>query len=1037
MGVHDLWSIVEPVRESVPLYSLSGKTLAVDLSLWVCEAQHVQAMMGRVTKPHLRNLFFRVSSLTLMGVKLVFVMEGEAPKLKAETMNKRTETRYGGFKKASGSKSSSNTGRGRFKAVLREVGPPLSSYSQNKLMLSTLAPLLHIFCPSPTHLLPLSCPSPAPVLPSSCSSPAPILQCAEMLDYLGVPWVTAAGEAEAMCAYLDSQGLVDGCITNDGDAFLYGARTIYRNFNMNSKDPQVDCYRTSRVQTELNLSRENLVGLAVLLGCVGKEQALRLIQLLKGQTLLQRFIQWKGEDAGTSKEVVKKVAHCHVCRHPEHYVFPEDHPAEDHHEVRTVEEEALFRVAYPEVVESYLRDKALAEENKTKKKKQKSKKEKPCDASDGISVLLAQMTLQSSSNTQPQMLLPSISNLEEPEVVILDTPVNHKKSKDDHSSVGDCPSTPLPCAQSEATASPNVSAVINALHLSDIDWDALSFTSSPTQQSATNHTTEPKPSKTTDGELKGENVKQRSSSDVIETNSKSAVELCYTECPLRERVLMRNAAKATDHIQIANDVVSKQLNYELASLKHVSPYDSKPTGQIPNKGCSDSKLLTKPAVNKKEPLADKQQCATNTAEPETHSSKQQLRPAVEAQRKTMDKRNGSQKPPQRFKFVRTAISSSTVPTQRCHSDPGQTDKDKNMLQTTKKSVCTSVCSSGEESDAENQQKLPVICPSCPPFCVDVWECLDISNMELEVVRAKILSDWSSHEGAFGEDQDPLQSASPESSIDSMCSSPEMCFSGGHREAKDFSLGFSGRGATPAAQRLSKPKMSTKRRMKASEREKMRMRSLAEALHQLRDYLPPDYSKRGQPLTKIQTLKYTIEYINKLSDILSRAGRGFKGRGRGGRMSRGGGMRGGRGMMKGFGPPGHGRGRPKDGGMNGFAPMRGMRRMRPYPDLRGHRGRGGPMGMGPPPPPPPPPMHLRGPFPPMPRHGPPPPPPPGHPAFRGRPPHPRGRGMPPPGPPRHFHPRGPRGYHNGPVSPPPHPPPGRGQRWPGPPGGRRF
>uniref|UniRef100_A0A3B3WWZ1 XPG-I domain-containing protein n=1 Tax=Poecilia mexicana TaxID=48701 RepID=A0A3B3WWZ1_9TELE len=199
MGVHDLWSIVEPVREAVPLYSLSGKTLAVDLSLWVCEAQHVQAMMGRVTKPHL-NLFFRVSSLTLMGVKLVFVMEGEAPKLKSETMSKRTEMRFGGSRKAH-----------RFNAVLRE--------------------------------------------------------CAEMLDYLGVPWVTAAGEAEAMCAYLDSAGLVDGCITNDGDAFLYGARTVYRNFNMNSKDPQVDCYQTSRVQTELHLSRENLVGLAILLGC--------------------------------------------------------------------------------------------------------------------------------------------------------------------------------------------------------------------------------------------------------------------------------------------------------------------------------------------------------------------------------------------------------------------------------------------------------------------------------------------------------------------------------------------------------------------------------------------------------------------------------------------------------------------------------------------------------------------------------------------------------------------------------------------------
>lgn len=47
--------------------------------------------------------------------------------------------------------------------------------------------------------------------------------------------MTAAGEAEAMCAFLDAHGLVDGCITNDGDVFLYGAQTVYRNFNMNSK----------------------------------------------------------------------------------------------------------------------------------------------------------------------------------------------------------------------------------------------------------------------------------------------------------------------------------------------------------------------------------------------------------------------------------------------------------------------------------------------------------------------------------------------------------------------------------------------------------------------------------------------------------------------------------------------------------------------------------------------------------------------------------------------------------------------------------
>ncbi|XP_068609205.1 flap endonuclease GEN homolog 1-like [Brachionichthys hirsutus] len=160
-----LVEVVE-VATAAPCHGDPGM-LAVDLSLWVCEAQHVQAMMGRVTKPHLRNLFFRVSSLTLMGVKLVFMIEGDAPRLKAETMKKRTTARYGVCMKGP---APTSTSRGRLKAVLREW--------------------------------------------------------ADMLDCLGVPWVTAAGDAHS---------LVDGCITNDGEAFLYGARTVYRNFNMNSK----------------------------------------------------------------------------------------------------------------------------------------------------------------------------------------------------------------------------------------------------------------------------------------------------------------------------------------------------------------------------------------------------------------------------------------------------------------------------------------------------------------------------------------------------------------------------------------------------------------------------------------------------------------------------------------------------------------------------------------------------------------------------------------------------------------------------------
>lgn len=316
------------------------------------------------------------------------------------------------------------------------------------------------------------------------------------------------------------------------------------------------------------------------------------------------------------------------------------------------------------------------------------------------------MTLQSSSTTHPQMLLPTISNTDEP--VVVDTTVNHKqqKSKEDHRSLCDCPNTPLSHAESAAIASPCVSAVIDALHLSDIDWDALSFTSSPPPQSAANHTTEPKLSKTTDREVKGtENTKQKASSDVKEADSRSATELSYTECPLRDRVLIRNTAKAIDQMEVHNhDVVSKQLNYELATLIHTSSHNSnhKPNGQNPSKGGNDNELPGKEsALNVKEPLTDNRQYATNKAESETQNSRQQLRPAVQAPSKTNNKYNASQKPPQKFTFARTAISSLVAPPQRYHSDPGQ--REKNVLQTTKKSVCMSMASSSEESDTENQQ----------------------------------------------------------------------------------------------------------------------------------------------------------------------------------------------------------------------------------------------------------------------------------------------------------------------------------------------
>ncbi|KAH9913405.1 PIN domain-like protein [Fomitopsis serialis] len=51
------------------------------------------------------------------------------------------------------------------------------------------------------------------------------------IDAFGYEYCTAPGEAEAELAALNQLGFVDGVLTDDGDAFLFGAQTVIRNFN--------------------------------------------------------------------------------------------------------------------------------------------------------------------------------------------------------------------------------------------------------------------------------------------------------------------------------------------------------------------------------------------------------------------------------------------------------------------------------------------------------------------------------------------------------------------------------------------------------------------------------------------------------------------------------------------------------------------------------------------------------------------------------------------------------------------------------------
>jgi flap endonuclease GEN len=145
-----------------------GTILAVDLSIWICEGLTSTALSTFHSDPACHLVYRRTTRLLDLGIGLVFVVEG--------THRRR----------------SSSLGLGRHAAAVAVAAAGRGFWDASD-------------------------------------------RCESMIRTMGVPIARAecgGGEAEALCALLDSSGLVDGVISNDGDCFLYGAGTVYANFTI-------------------------------------------------------------------------------------------------------------------------------------------------------------------------------------------------------------------------------------------------------------------------------------------------------------------------------------------------------------------------------------------------------------------------------------------------------------------------------------------------------------------------------------------------------------------------------------------------------------------------------------------------------------------------------------------------------------------------------------------------------------------------------------------------------------------------------------
>ena len=203
---------------------------------------------GHVTS-HLSGLFFRSAALLELGIKPVYVFDGEPPELKQKTLQARHEAKVEAEKE--------------WKAAV-EVGDLKKALSK--------------------------------ATRTSRLTDDMIEDSVELLEAMGIPWIMAPSEGEAQMSHMVSKGNIWAGASQDYDALLFGTPRLVRNLTLAGKrrlpsgktvDVSPEILTLSDVLSSLRITREQLVDMAILIGTDFNE-GIRGIGPKKSYALIQK-----------------------------------------------------------------------------------------------------------------------------------------------------------------------------------------------------------------------------------------------------------------------------------------------------------------------------------------------------------------------------------------------------------------------------------------------------------------------------------------------------------------------------------------------------------------------------------------------------------------------------------------------------------------------------------------------------------------------------------------------------------------------------
>lgn len=146
---------------------------------------------------------------------------------------------------------------------------------------------------------------------SSKLSPYIIESSKKLLTMMGIPYIEAYDEGEAQAAYLVENGDAWAVASQDYDCLLFGAKRVVRNLAINSNLGDLEYYNLKRVLDELDINREQLIDMGILIGTdfseglkgVGAKTALKLAKKGELENKLAKLQEESSHDISEVREI--------------------------------------------------------------------------------------------------------------------------------------------------------------------------------------------------------------------------------------------------------------------------------------------------------------------------------------------------------------------------------------------------------------------------------------------------------------------------------------------------------------------------------------------------------------------------------------------------------------------------------------------------------------------------------------------------------------------------------------------------------------